>query len=86
MANDLPNQPFIYEGVEPISGKENEGRTLTEKITRAAQDVGNAVGNAYDKAREPGMPLSVLSNIAREAPLGSLFAAFLLGMFVARRW
>ena len=82
MANDLPNQPFIYEGVEPISGKENEGRTLTEKITRAAQDV----GNAYDKAREPGMPLSVLSNIAREAPLGSLFAAFLLGMFVARRW
>jgi hypothetical protein len=31
------------------------------------------------------MPLSVLSNIAREAPLGSLLIAFLLGVAVARR-
>jgi hypothetical protein len=35
--------------------------------------------------RKPGMPLSVLSNIAREAPLGSLLIAFLLGVAVARR-
>ena len=34
---------------------------------------------------EPGMPLSVLSDIAREAPLGSLLIAFLLGVAVARR-
>ena len=32
-----------------------------------------------------GMPLSILSNIAREAPLGSLLVAFLLGIAVARR-
>jgi hypothetical protein len=31
------------------------------------------------------MPLSILSNIAREAPLGSLLVAFLLGAAVARR-
>ena len=31
------------------------------------------------------MPLSVLGNIAREAPLGSLLIAFLLGVAVARR-
>jgi hypothetical protein len=29
--------------------------------------------------------LSILSNIAREAPLGSLLIAFLLGVYVARR-
>jgi len=31
------------------------------------------------------MPLSILSHIAREAPLGSLLIAFLLGVAVARR-
>jgi hypothetical protein len=34
---------------------------------------------------EAGMPLSILSNIALEAPLGSLLVAFLLGVLVARR-
>jgi hypothetical protein len=33
----------------------------------------------------PGMALSILSNIAREAPLGSLLVAFLLGVAFARR-
>ena len=32
------------------------------------------------------MPLSVLSNVTREAPLGSLLVAFLLGVAVAGRW
>jgi hypothetical protein len=32
--------------------------------------------------RKPGMPLSILSNIAREAPLGWLLVAFLLGVAV----
>jgi len=43
------------------------------------------VGDAIDAGRKPGMPLSILSNIAREAPLGSLLVAFLLGVAVARR-
>jgi hypothetical protein len=32
--------------------------------------------------RRPGMPLSILSNIAREAPLSSLLVALLLGAAV----
>ena len=40
---------------------------------------------AIEAGRKPGMPLSILSNIAREAPLGSLLVAFLLGVAVARR-
>ena len=38
-----------------------------------------------DAGRQPGMPLSVLSNMAREAPLGSLCLAFLVGIAVGRR-
>jgi hypothetical protein len=41
--------------------------------------------STIDRGRKPGMPLSILSNIAREAPLGSLLVAFLLGVAVARR-
>ena len=43
------------------------------------------VGDAIEAGRKPGMPLSVLSNIAREAPLGALLCAFLLGVAFARR-
>ena len=57
--------------------KESAGETL-----RAAID---QVRGAIENGRRPGMPLSILSNIAREAPLGSLLCAFLLGVAVARR-
>jgi hypothetical protein len=43
------------------------------------------VSGVIKAGRKPGMPLSVLSNITREAPLGALFIAFLLGVAVARR-
>ena len=56
--------------------KESAGDTL-----RAAID---QVRNAIETGRRPGMPLSILSNIAREAPLGSLLCAFLLGVAVGR--
>jgi hypothetical protein len=36
-------------------------------------------------ARRPGMPLATISAVAREAPLASLFIAFLFGVAVARR-
>ena len=38
-----------------------------------------------EAGRKPGMPLSILTNIAREAPLGSLLVAFLLGIAIGRR-
>src|ERR1035438_9781205 len=44
-----------------------------------------AQADAIKAGRKPGMPLSILSNVAREAPLGSLLIAFLLGVAVARR-
>jgi hypothetical protein len=54
---------------------------VADVVTGTAQRIREAV----DSGRKPGMPLSVLSNIAREAPLGSLLIAFLLGVAVARR-
>jgi hypothetical protein len=53
----------------------------TKSPTATDHDQGDAIG----MGRKPGMPLSILSNIAREAPLGSLSVAFLLGVAVARR-
>jgi hypothetical protein len=79
MADDL-SPPFIYEGSELIGAPEPTPG-VAETVSRAA----HTVGEAFDKAKQPGMPLSVLSNVAREAPLGSLLVAFLLGVAVARR-
>jgi hypothetical protein len=79
MSDDAP--PFLYDGLDPVA----EPRPAVEKVTEAVKDTVHRVGNAIDAGRKPGMPLSVLSNIAREAPLGSLLAAFLLGVAVARR-
>ena len=59
-------------------------RTVTEVSTalRAAVD---RLGEAIATARQPGKPLSTVSAITREAPLASLFVAFLFGVAVARR-
>jgi hypothetical protein len=54
-------------------------------VSDTVKATAHRLSDAYDTARKPGMPLSILSNIAREAPLGSLLVAFLLGVAVARR-
>jgi len=86
MSDDL-SPPFIYEGVEPVGGVDPTP-SVGETVSRAAHKVSDAahsVGEAFDRAKKPGMPLSILSNVAREAPLGSLLVAFLLGVAFARR-
>jgi len=77
--DDAP--PLVYEGLDPVP----EPKPTVEKVSDAVKQTVNRVGDAIDAGRKPGMPLSVLSNIVREAPLGSLLVAFLLGMAVARR-
>ena len=54
-------------------------------VAETLRGAADRVSSAIQAGRKPGMPLSILSNIAREAPLGSLLAAFLLGVAVARR-
>jgi hypothetical protein len=62
-----------------------EPKSTVAEVSEAVKGTVHRIGDAIDKGRKPGMPLSILSNIAREAPLGSLLAAFLLGVAVARR-
>jgi hypothetical protein len=75
MSDDIQSPPLVYEGLEPKS-------TIAE-VSEAVKDTAHRVGNAIEAGRKPGMPLSILS--VREAPLGSLLVAFLLGVAVARR-
>jgi hypothetical protein len=72
---------------------------MTERAIDAATDVSRTIGEvagglhaavdrltlAIEEARRPGRPLSTIAAITREAPLASLFVAFLFGVAVARR-
>jgi hypothetical protein len=81
MSDDSPQPPFLYDGLDPAA----EPKSAIAEVTEAVKGAANRVSDAIESGRKPGMPLSVLSNIAREAPLGSLLVAFLLGVAVARR-
>jgi hypothetical protein len=59
-------------------------RSITE-VTEALKTAVDRLSDAIRTARQPGKPLSTISAITREAPLASLFVAFLFGVAVARR-
>jgi hypothetical protein len=74
----MPLSPADHEpAVEP--------RFTVTEILGALKDAGRRASDAIEAGRRPGMPLSILSNVAREAPLGSLLLAFLAGIAVGRR-
>ena len=79
--NEIPPQPYVYEGLDPAPAP----KSTIDDVSDAVKGAADRIGEAIEKGRKPGMPLSILSNIAREAPLGSLLVAFLLGIAVARR-
>jgi hypothetical protein len=81
MSEDNPPPPHVYDGLEPPA----EPKSTAAEVSDAMKDTAHRIGDAIDAGKKPGMPLSILSNVVREAPLGSLFAAFLLGVVVARR-
>ena len=81
MIDDAPPPPFVYDGLDPAL----EEKTVISEVTDAVKGAAQRISSAVESGRRPGMPLSILSNIAREAPLGSLLVAFLLGVVVARR-
>jgi hypothetical protein len=81
MSDDTPQPPFVYDGLDPAP----EPKSTIADVSEALKGTVDRVSDAIDAGRKPGMPLSILSNIAREAPLGSLLVAFLLGVAVARR-
>ena len=81
MSDDSPLAPFAYEGLDPVP----EPKSTMAEVSEAVRGTVDRVSGVIKAGRKPGMPLSILSNIVREAPLGSLLIAFLLGVAVARR-
>jgi hypothetical protein len=79
---ESPLQPSI--GERAIDTATDVSRTITEVSTglRAAVD---RLSDAIAASRQPGGALATVTAITREAPLASLFVAFLFGVAVARR-
>jgi hypothetical protein len=82
MSDDQIFQPGMAE--RAIDTAADVSRTVSEE-TGALQAAVDRLSAAVATAREPGKPLSTISAITREAPLASLFVAFLFGVAVARR-
>ncbi len=78
----MPPQPGIAE--RAIDTAADVSRTITD-VTTALRLAVERLSDAIAAARRPGQPLSTISAITREAPLASLFVAFLFGIAVARR-
>jgi hypothetical protein len=66
--------------IPPFAPEETAG-SVSDTLKGAAKRVSGAI----EAGRKPGMPLSILANVTREAPLGALLCAFLIGVAVARR-
>jgi hypothetical protein len=82
LSTDTPLQPNMAE--RAIDTATDVSRTITD-VSVALQAAVDRLSEAMRTARQPGKPLSTISAITREAPLASLFVAFLLGVAVARR-
>ena len=79
-------EPTLQPGMaeRAIDTAADVSRTLTD-LSAGLQAAVSRLSEAIATARQPGKPLSTLSAITREAPLASLFVAFLFGVAVARR-
>jgi hypothetical protein len=79
-------EPTLQPGMaeRAIDTATDVSRTLTD-ISAGLQAAVSRLSDAIATARQPGKPLSTISAITREAPLASLFVAFLFGVAVARR-
>ena len=79
-------EPTLQPGMaeRAIDTATDVSRTLTD-VSAGLQAAVSRLSEAIATARQPGQPLSTISAITREAPLASLFVAFLFGVAVARR-
>lgn len=76
----------------PQPGVAERALDTATDVSRTLSDVTGALRAAVDRlsatvqeAQRPGNALSTVAKITREAPLASLFIAFLFGIAVARR-
>jgi hypothetical protein len=78
----MPPQPGMAERAADTAT--DVSRSIAE-ASAALKIAVERLSDAVAAARRPGMPLATISAITREAPLASLFVAFLFGVAIARR-
>jgi hypothetical protein len=71
-------------GERAIDAATDVSRTISV-VSNGLKDAVDRLSEAVAASRRPGGALSTVSAITREAPLASLFVAFLFGIAVARR-
>lgn len=85
MSFDTPESPLQPGmGERAIDAATEVSRTVTE-VSNGLRAAINRLSDAIAASRRPGGALATVSAVTREAPLASLFVAFLLGVAVARR-
>jgi hypothetical protein len=86
MSMEPPSTPPLQPGMaeRAIDTATDASRAITD-VTRTLRAAVDRLSDAIAASRQPGQPLSTISAITREAPLSSLFVAFLFGVAVARR-
>ena len=85
MSTEIPqsnHQPGVAE--RAIDAATDVSRTIGE-VAGGLHAAVDRLTSAIEDARKPGRPLATVAAITREAPLASLFVAFLFGIAVARR-
>ncbi|MBR1120076.1 hypothetical protein JQ628_01020 [Bradyrhizobium lablabi] len=75
-------QPGMAE--RAIDAAADVSRTITD-VSEGLKSAVDRLSEAIAQSRRPGGVLATVSAVTREAPLASLFVAFLLGVAVARR-
>ena len=78
----MPPQPGMAE--RAIDTATDVSYSIAE-ATAALKLAVERLSDTIAAARRPGMPLATISAVTREAPLASLFIAFLFGIAVTRR-
>jgi len=70
--NEDTRAPFVYDGLDPAP----EPKSAITEVSEAVKGTVHRVSDAINAGRKPGMPLSILSNIAREAPSARCWSHF----------
>ena len=72
-------------GEDVGTSKLNQAKDAIKATTETVKATTKSVSDAIDPLREPGGPLDLLTNWARQAPLQALRVAFLVGFMISRR-
>jgi ElaB/YqjD/DUF883 family membrane-anchored ribosome-binding protein len=71
--------------MDELQDAREDPKSTLDQTAEVFQNAGRRVGEAVDAARQPDMPLDILTKLVKQAPLQSLAIAFILGLMVARR-